>query len=189
MHVAWQCLDEGQQVPLIFSSLYGESNRTFELTEAVANGEQVSPASFSLSVHNAIAGQLSIARKVTCEVSCLSPLGAGVVPALLEAMGLLIERVHKRVLIIFYDCPLPKLYQPSVAGPEGMMACALLISQQGSPNGSPFRSVTLQRQSNEYTASSFQEQESQLLDLIRVLTGAVDSAFLPSSGASWRLTG
>ncbi|MDM3869860.1 beta-ketoacyl synthase chain length factor [Porticoccus sp. W117] len=180
MHVAWQCLDDCQQVPLIFSSLYGESDRTFALTEAVAKQEQLSPASFSLSVHNAIAGQLSIARNITAEISCLSPLGAGVVPALLEAMGILNEGQWQQALLVFYDRPLPELYQSTVPGPDGMLACALLVSKSGPAN------LTLQMQANE-GAADIQEQESQLLDLIRVLAGGADSALWHCSGANWRL--
>ncbi|MGS2723244.1 beta-ketoacyl synthase chain length factor [Porticoccus sp. GXU_MW_L64] len=180
LHVAWQCLDDGQQVPLIFSSLYGESDRTFQLTEAVAKQQQVSPASFSLSVHNAIAGQLSIARNITAEISCLSPMGAGVVPALLEAVGVLNEGQWQQALVVFYDRPLPALYQPTVPGPGGTLACALLVSKDGPAN------LTLQRQSGEGEAVP-QEQESQLLDLIRVLAGGADNALCNCSGSSWQL--
>ena len=45
----------------IFCSRHGEFQRTLGILTALATGEPVSPAEFSLSVHNALAGLLSIA--------------------------------------------------------------------------------------------------------------------------------
>src|ERR1700677_3515966 len=49
----------------IFCSRHGEFQRTLSILTTLATGEAVSPAEFSLSVHNALAGLLSIAQHNT----------------------------------------------------------------------------------------------------------------------------
>lgn len=180
VHVAWQCLGDDSQTPVIFSSVYGESDRTYGLTEAVASGESVSPAAFSLSVHNAIAGQFTIARQVTAETTCLSPSGGGVLPALLEAQGVLQEGHHDQVLVVFYDQPLPALYRASVPGPSGLLACALLITRDDSEDCFSLRHAAA-------TTKEAEEQEVQLQGLIRVLLGKDDNVCWQGMGSLWYL--
>jgi len=51
------------QARYIFCSRHGDFRRTAGLLHAVAAGEPLSPAEFSVSVHNALAGLLSIATR------------------------------------------------------------------------------------------------------------------------------
>lgn len=178
VHVAWQCLEGNQNTPVIFSSVYGESEHTLMLTEAVAGGEPVSPTAFSLSVHNAIAGQLTIARHITAEATCLSPAGGGVLPALLEAQGLLQEGCHERVLVVFCDQPLPSVYRASQPGPSELLACALLITTTVLDNCYSLQRITASGEKTE-------EQETQLVGLIRVLLGKEHSTRLKGMGSEW----
>ena len=54
-------LSEQSSARFIFCSRYGESDRTLRILHSLAVKEPISPADFSLSVHNALAGLLSIA--------------------------------------------------------------------------------------------------------------------------------
>src|SRR5262245_46592170 len=48
---------------LVFASRHGEFSRTLSILDALTAGEGVSPADFTLSVHHALAGLLSIATE------------------------------------------------------------------------------------------------------------------------------
>jgi len=179
LHVAWQCLGDARETPAIFSSVYGESDRTFELTHAIASDEAVSPAAFSLSVHNAIAGQLTIARKITEETTCISPVGGGVLPALVEAQGLLQTERHKQVLVVFYDQQLPPVYRASKPGPSELVACALLITRASSDNRFSLQRIAA-------APRGAVEQEDQLEGMIRVLQGKEDNVCWQGMGSLWQ---
>ena len=55
-HSADKCTVTGEQIPTVFSSSHGEICKSLEMLKAIQAGDEVSPAAFSLSVHNAIAG-------------------------------------------------------------------------------------------------------------------------------------
>lgn len=77
-------------VPVVFSSYYAEINRCFDLLSNLKN--EVSPASFSLSVLNAVAAMLSIEHKNTSEILAISAR-ASVEYAILNAL-----KFQKRML-------------------------------------------------------------------------------------------
>ena len=53
-------LRECEGLPVVFSSTRGEINRSFSLQGSIAKLEPLSPASFCVSVHNAIVAQNAI---------------------------------------------------------------------------------------------------------------------------------
>lgn len=55
-NTADKCRVTGEQIPTVFSSANGEICKSLKLLNAIQAGDEVSPAAFSLSVHNAIAG-------------------------------------------------------------------------------------------------------------------------------------
>ena len=57
------CEVENSQIPIVFSSRFGEARATVELLEAVGRSETGSPMAFSRSVHNFSVGLNSIATK------------------------------------------------------------------------------------------------------------------------------
>ena len=61
VQAAWWCQGEDLGMPVVFASRYGDAGRALELLAELARGEPVSPATFSLSVHNAVSGMYSIA--------------------------------------------------------------------------------------------------------------------------------
>jgi hypothetical protein len=75
----------------------------------LANGVPLSPTSFGLSVHNAAAGLFSIARLDHASSTALAAGKSSVEHAVIEACGLLAE-AEPEVLLVVYDCPLPKIY-------------------------------------------------------------------------------
>ena len=93
----------------IFASRHGDVGRTVKLLRELAVQAPLSPASFSLSVHNAIGGIHSIASKVYTPVTAISAGPDTICAALLEAYTQLVSSSEAGgdVLCVFYDDPLP----------------------------------------------------------------------------------
>ena len=125
-----QCDNIDCCIPVVFSSTHGELGKSLEMIKLLEAGEEISPTTFSLSVHNAIAGLFSIVYGNTSEVTVLAPGEDGMASAFLEAAGMLQEGASK-VLIVFYDEPLPDFYpaEPFQLSAESSSAVALIISK------------------------------------------------------------
>lgn len=65
MSVILKVYEENNIDEFIFSSQYGEFERLFSLIEQYNNENEVSPIAFSASVHNYLAGVLSLLRNLT----------------------------------------------------------------------------------------------------------------------------
>jgi beta-ketoacyl synthase-like protein len=109
LEVAYQCVGNRTDVPLVFSSRHGEASRSAELLLDLAGGAPLSPTSFGLSVHNAIAGLFSMARLDHANSTAVAAGKSSVETAVIEACGLLAEGAQNAMLVV-YDCPLPKVY-------------------------------------------------------------------------------
>ena len=109
LEVAYQCLGNRTGVPLVFCSRHGEASRSADLLLELAGGAPLSPTSFGLSVHNAPAGLFSIARVDHANSTAVAAGRSSVESAVIEACGLLAEG-EPGVLLVVYDCPLPKIY-------------------------------------------------------------------------------
>ena len=94
----------------VLASRHGEFSRTLRILETLAERELPSPADFSMSVHNGLAGLLSIhcgnMRGHTALAAGIDTFGFG----LMEAAACLAERPHEPVLFIFGDEPLSGEY-------------------------------------------------------------------------------
>jgi hypothetical protein len=105
-----QHLEPGEDIPIVFCSRHGDIERTLKVLLDLAAGEPASPMDFSLAVHNAIAGVLSINSQITSSISSMATGKGAVVPVLLEALGMLSEKIAK-VLCIICDVALPEIYR------------------------------------------------------------------------------
>lgn len=125
-----QCENINDCIPVVFSSTHGELARSLEMIKLLEAGEDISPTSFSLSVHNAIAGLFSIVYGNTSEVTVLASGEDGIASAFLEALGILQEG-EPDVLMVFYDEPLPEFYpaEPFQLSTDSSCAVALKISK------------------------------------------------------------
>lgn len=104
-------------VPLVFASRHGDVQRSLELLLQQARGESMSPTSFGLSVHNAIAALYTIIRGERGNYLALAAGRATAESALMEAAGLLADRAPE-VRVVVYDAPLPADYGPFADEPE-----------------------------------------------------------------------
>jgi hypothetical protein len=117
-----------QQPRFVFCSRHGEFDRTVSLLRSIAAREPVSPADFSLSVHNALAGLLSIAtrnpRGHTAIAAGEDSFGYG----MLEGALCLATVPDEKVLVVYFDAPLPEMYAPIGGDAAAPVALALLLA-------------------------------------------------------------
>lgn len=115
-------------MPLVFASRYGDAARSLELLTALARGEPVSPAAFSLSVHNAIGGMYSIARGDRAHHLAVAAGQASAAAALVEAVALLVDGAPE-VMVVCYDAPLPGAYAQFHDEPVAVYAWAWRVAR------------------------------------------------------------
>ena len=145
LHVAWRCSEGHSGLPLVFASRHGSLARTVELLNGLARDEPLSPAAFSLSVHNSTAGLFSISRADRSPATALAAGSWTLAAALLEGVGMLTEGA-RAVLVVYADEALPLEYRAYVEPDEPVFALGLLLTV---PDGKqslcrlvPGRSVT-----------------------------------------------
>lgn len=92
-----------EQTPIIYASHNGEISQTLSIIRSFSG--DVSPAKFSLSVHNAIAGLLSVTHKNCQSYQAIDSLSGLIETAVVEAVGLLTQ--HETVGIVYHDETLP----------------------------------------------------------------------------------
>jgi hypothetical protein len=183
MAVAWPCGEGFASLPAVFCSTHGESQNYLELLNGLATAQEVSPTLFSLSVHNAIAGLYSQFRGTTSPYVALAGGTEGLFAAVLEAAGMILEGPSRRVLVVWYEQPLPEVYRHHARGPESTLALAMRLSGE-SRNGPLLR---LRRTPS--TTASTMPPPSRLQEFCQaILSGARHSA--TSEGQAlwhWRL--
>ena len=167
---------EISQTRLVFASRHGEFRRTLTLLEALAGSDGVSPADFSLSVHNALMGLLSMWAKNPRGHTTIASGTDTFLCALIEATAMLATDPTTPVLLVYYDEPLPAPYDSFNGPAETALALALLLKSAGGG----------QQTDVEIEASSADATTAQALGFIRFL---LSDEYLAGSRAlrlSWR---
>lgn len=177
------CGKPAQHSPVIFSSVMGEIQRTQGILEAIATDTPVSPAAFSLSVHNSVGGLWSLLRDNRSPMISLSPTGGSPVGALLEAAGILAEGVFRSVSVVFYAEANPEFYAPYLTGPEAPYAIALQLVEPLTMSGPDSIVVELEMLLSQPAETLWQTD----IDLLKLLTAEQDSLLIGEPQATWRL--
>jgi hypothetical protein len=137
---AWDCLDEGMlgEVRTVFASRHGSVNESIEMLSKIVEGEKLSPAKFSHTVHNAQAGLYCIAagnRQASASLAARQDtFGCG----WLEALTHLEREPDRPVLYVMADVELAPSFAALVDEPEASYAVAFLLARDGS-DGDPLR--------------------------------------------------
>lgn len=190
--VVFQVLDHcatpaGTGEPLVYSSVLGEIQRTQALLEAIAGDQPISPAAFSLSVHNAIGGLWSQIRGVTAPVIALAPSSSSPsspVPALLEAAGILAEGRYGALNLVFAEEACPDFYRPWREGPPGPAAIALRLVAARDEK----RCATLSLRRVDIAPSSGEDRGPALPGFLgELLAGRRERATVSEPRATWQL--
>ena len=118
---------------LVFCSQHGELTRTRDLLAAIVARGELSPTSFSQSVHNASAGLFTIITTSQAPATSLAA-GAGTFAyGWIEVEAFVAANPAKRALLVSYDEPLPHEYRPYSAQQQRPHALAMLLG--AAPSG------------------------------------------------------
>ena len=120
-----------ERARLIFSSRHGEFGRTLSIMDSLTQGTEVSPADFTLSVHHALAGLLSIATGNTEGHTAVSSGMESLFYALLEGAVCRSEKSETPVLVAHYDELLPEPYNAFGHDDDETVALTLCLDQNG----------------------------------------------------------
>ncbi|MDG6896268.1 beta-ketoacyl synthase chain length factor [Volucribacter amazonae] len=126
----WQLVKDNANIPVVYASTNGEITRNFELWQSLLQEGDVSPTSFSLSVHNALVGQWSELRQVKTETTAISVRIDSLEIALLEAY-LLLQEGAKQVLVVLAESPLSDKYNPQPVYRQPFGYALSFIVEQG----------------------------------------------------------
>jgi hypothetical protein len=131
LRCAWG-LPDAARARIVSASRHGEFGRTLSILDALCTGETVSPADFTLSVHHALTGLLSIAQSNRNGHTAVAAGPESFESGFIEAVACLQERPAEPVVLVYYDEPLPSPFDrfDTEAGPTLAMALSL-SSEQG----------------------------------------------------------
>lgn len=121
-------LSKDRMPRFIFCTRHGEFQRTLRILKSLVAEEPISPAEFSLSVHNALAGLLSIAWNNTAGHTTISAGADSFGSAMLDAVACLKSRPSEPVLVVYFDDLLPEPYDEFGDDDETCVALAMLLS-------------------------------------------------------------
>ena len=113
---------------IVFASRYGDAARSVGILEEIAKGDEISPMHFSLSVHNAVCGILSIAWKLDEMQSVIAAGEDTFVMGITESLSLLNAYPDRQVLFMYVEYPLPDVFAAFGEPVMQAEAFALLLS-------------------------------------------------------------
>ena len=122
-------LDHAAELPQIYCSRHGDLLRSTELLQQIVQQEPLSSMNFGLSVHNAVAGNISILQNNTQPMTSLAAGVDGIACAMIEAV-MQSEETRQDVILLVYDEIVPELYEFATDGESSVaFAFALRIAQ------------------------------------------------------------
>ena len=174
-------LPDGQDMPIVYCSQHGDIQRTLKVLEELVDGEPVSPMQFSLAVHNAICGVLSIQTGNRGNITAIAAGQQGLVPVILEAAGIL-QQGAEQVLCLVCDVVLPEVYLDEDSLPETAYAMAFVVRGDDQGHRLELQCVGDALDENGIDGSS----PMSLLDFIS--SGSSQSLVVPHNGSNWTLS-
>jgi hypothetical protein len=121
----------------VFASRHGEMTRTLSILTSLTSQNEMSPADFSLSVHNALVGLLSIHMQNALGHTALAGGPDTFAYGFMEALACLHEEPGRPVLYCYGDAPLPDPYADFSDTDKGLplvVALALRSALPGEPH-------------------------------------------------------
>lgn len=114
----------------IFSSRHGEFSRTQTILHTIAAAEALSPTDFSMSVHHALTGILSIIHHNHAGHTAIAAGAESLCFAMIEAAACMAENPAQPVLLLHYDDALADEYAAFDSGAPAAIL-ALLLQANG----------------------------------------------------------
>lgn len=169
-------LPELDKVRYVFSSRHGEFSRTLSILKSIVDAEALSPTDFSMSVHHALVGLLSISQNNHSGHTAVAAGEESFCFGLIEALACLAEAPQDPVMLIHCDEPLPGGYAAFNRADDRPVALALLLGEGG---GQDFGVQS-------YAKIEGGRQNSIALDFLNFLNGCETEADSASDTRHWR---
>ena len=142
LHVAWKVYHPAEQeatllppaseTPVVFASRWGEIGTTLKLMRQMHDTGEMSPAGFSVSVHNAAPGAWSLLTGNHAAYTAIAARERSYEMGLLEAEAQLASRTVPGILYVYAEESTPDYYLPSFgARVEAHAVAQLLIPAEG----------------------------------------------------------
>ena len=157
--------------PTVWASSWGDISRTFKLTQTLSQHEDMSPADFALSVHNAVGAQAAIWLKNHASTSAVAAGPVTASCALLEAFLKL--QSSPSVLVVRYEESMPELWRNNDSD-SAPLPCAWSLRLTSAPNAQTIKLKTVD-------AANVEKSACHILDEIRFLINGTD-AYAESDG-------
>jgi len=122
LSVARKVYPEGEEVPVVFASRWGEIGTTVKLMRQCHDDGEMSPAGFSASVHNAAPGAFSLLMKNRAPYTAIAARGRSREMGWLEATSM-----KGRVVFVYAEEDTPEFYRPAFGEVEAARAEAFLL--------------------------------------------------------------
>lgn len=180
LEVAWSILPPHSNMRMILASRHSEYQRTLALFSALSEEGAVSPADFSMSVHHALVGLLSIVSGNRAGHTAVAAGPDSFGYGLLEAIACLTEDGGP-VMLIYFDEPLPDFYAPALNGVDiAPIALAMILA---APSGDDHDTLAISMTAKAGEAPATPAQAREFLDFL-----AADRPELRMSGErhDWR---
>lgn len=131
LKTSFDCTKNLNNIISVFASRYGEWQQTVKILQSISEGSEISPAGFSLSVHNTAAGIHSITSKNKSPYSAISANEMTFQTALIEALGRL--QKQQNILLVIGEENTPEIYKEKFSQNSHPFAISLLLSKEN-PN-------------------------------------------------------
>jgi hypothetical protein len=122
-------LSQAKGAVIVTCSRHGDFQRTMRVLDSILGNGEVSPTDFALSVHNGLAGVLSLVLENRNGHTALAAGVDSFAFGLLEAMTVLerdrLDRLP--VLLVFADEPMPSAYDGLIEPQETTLAAAFML--------------------------------------------------------------
>ncbi|WP_105888987.1 beta-ketoacyl synthase chain length factor [Haemophilus influenzae] len=181
---AWELVPEEQSnIPVVYASRNSEINRNFALWQQLLTEGDVSPTSFSLSVHNALVGQWSEFRQVTTETIAITARQDNLETALLEAY-LLLDDGYERVLVVSSEYPLAESYNVQPVERQPFAYALAMVIEKGEQYSLALSTINQEKLT--VCKSSLFTSDSTLMWVHNQFVKKMEWDTVSSSGAIWK---
>ena len=180
--------DEIRTTRYIFASRHGEFSRTLRILGDLAERQPPSPADFSLSIHHALAGLLSIHTGNKAGHTTVSAGRDTFGFALLEAVANLAANPDEAVLLVCYDEPLSGDYRHFEEGPEtAPLIVALKLSRRlGDVQAGDARLLHISAVASEAAPDADASGNNAIEDFLKFLLSGRDAGSSAGERMTWR---
>lgn len=174
-------------VEVVFCSRHGDLPRTQQMLLALAQGRAPSPLEFSLSVHNALAGMLDLARRERAGHTSIAAGPDSFAMALIEAAARLAAWARRTgdqdraALLLYVEEPIPPELQDKTDRGEGGTVLAALLEPAPRTGANPL--AVLRRAPAAGTPA--RESETEARSLLAALAGNGPVRLASRAGFEW----